>query len=142
MRPRGPQRAQVIEVQEPWFRPNEHLLAGRRTQVVGLREDEVGRLWMIIYVPDSLAPPPEPKPMNRRQPARATQNFRADDVFDTVIQVIDPTTLCVLAAGKMPEAALGFLSNYEVAVPRRDWNGRDYVQLLSAALQPATKTGR
>lgn len=142
LRSRHPERAQVIDVHEPWFRPNEDVVAGRRTQLVGLREDGAGRLWMIIYVPDSLAPPAEPKPTSRRPMARPTKNFRPGDVFDTVIHVLDPTTSCVLAAGKVPEAAIGLLSNNEIAVSRRYSNGRDYVQLLTAAIQPVTKKRR
>ncbi len=92
------------ELTRAWFPP-------QRTQpesgepiprLQAIRQDEGGRLWVVIEVPD-----PDWSPDTSRLHVRAGFDF--NEYYDTVIEVVDPGNGELLGRARMDESINGFV---------------------------------
>jgi hypothetical protein len=117
----------VLERDAPWFPPRVNLgpppqEAPPAPRVVSVREDDAGRLWVLISVADA----------NWRRSARkpnasgeyAVRPTDRDLMFDTVIEVIDPKTARVIATRRIPQEVGSFIGEgTTIATYREDQTG-------------------
>jgi hypothetical protein len=127
-----------INPKAPWFVGNAKSIIGTpdippSCVVTGMREDEDGLLWVFVSVPgphwrDAWANVP------RGRSEISMKQFGIDKLWTTVIEVIDPRTLRLIAHEKLAEWAVSPLSDHRLAVRRFDADGAPQVAIFQLTL--------
>jgi len=124
------QRRYVRQV--PWFEPwtaEAELIPLPR--VSGVREDSVGRLWVVIHVPDARWEP-------STGPTSLTSAADYDRLYDSIIEVIDLQTGWLITSKRLP-AMLALMQDGLAFTLRDDMDGRIVIDVWSLRLLGLTK---
>lgn len=115
-----------------WFPPHEGVPisvdAAPQPTVMGLHEDDRGRLWVLTVLPDPNWRSAVGNILPRthgggRSPIPVVQNY--DAYYDSLIEVIDPTSGRLITAQRFPQA-LGFLVGSQFVAMRRESEAGDF----------------
>lgn len=120
-----------------WFRPWKTFTPPFRDpappRIYSISEDDQGRLWVMIYVPDQeFRPLPRPDrsslfaPMGEDHPS-----------FDTLVEVIDVNAGKVLASRRFESMLGAFLRDQHVPIPSLDSDGEQVFRIMRLTLEGA-----
>lgn len=136
---RDNRRLQTLQRDTPWFTPYDQVAIVTPTEppspsMVGIREDETRRLWVLVLVPaenwaDGL------REVTALNGERAYELASTSVTFDTVLDVLDPTQGTVIASRRFDEEVLTFLPDGRLVAHREDSNGVPYLDILEASIR-------
>jgi hypothetical protein len=103
--------------------------------IVGIREDSLGRLWVLVVVSDEKTWRRSILPAGSRMRDGGLSPLPLivdnDGYFDTVIEVIDPARATVARVARVNSMLLFDVAENELATEEEDRDGRTFVRLWS-----------
>jgi hypothetical protein len=124
-------RTRIVRRQVDWLPSPPRSLGGLRPIIRALREDEDGRLWVVITIPNDHRPPIE-RDTAGRPLARSEASRDAD--FQTIIEVLDPQRGAFVAATRLPGVLRGFVMNDHLYRAAENWDGDASIEVLRVRL--------
>jgi len=115
--------------EEDWFRKPEESSSNRKPQVLDLVRDEAGRLRVIIRVPAT-----QPRGRGEADP------WAKDNLWDYVVQVINPTNGLIEGTGQFAGFAAGFLTPDTIFAYRWLESGQTILDVWRVRLRQGQKT--